>query len=138
MLGRLDEDSELGPANDYLSSTGARSGTKARPVTRRSISRELFDPNERPSAGATSSQTSARPVTRRSVSRELFDPSQFGGVRRREDFDPFIRGGGIGPPPLFQRERSLTRELDALAGIDPLSPPPHSSFFGKPPGGSSR
>ena len=45
----------------------------SRPVTRRSISRELFE-TDRDRPGLTSAAaSSARPVARRSVSRELFD-----------------------------------------------------------------
>lgn len=63
-LMRLDENSEMlapppGPTAPIMG------GTRARPVTRRSISRELFD--ERPR------QSLARPLVRRSVSRDLCD-----------------------------------------------------------------
>ncbi len=118
MLGRLDEDNELGgggldPAADadFMS---LRSGTKARPVARRSISRELFEIDRPPpSAGV----TSARPVARRSVSRELFDPQLMGPASLRA-------------APAFHRERSLSRELEALSSMDPLSPPPAPPFYG--------
>ena len=46
----------------------------SRPVTRRSISRELFETDrDRPGLTSAAAASSARPVARRSVSRELFD-----------------------------------------------------------------
>ena len=45
-------------------------GTAARPITRRSVSRELIDEG-------LNRYTSSRPVARRSVSRELFDVNKY-------------------------------------------------------------
>jgi hypothetical protein len=117
MLGRLDEDSELGAG--LVDSS--RSGIKSRPLARRSISRELLDMDR---------ESSSRPVARRSISRELFDvqfvpPATASGGRRREELEALRTS-------MHQRERSLSRELEALSSIDPLSP------FSYKPGGSSR
>ncbi len=89
---------------EFLSGSVGVGRTKARPVTRRSISRELFE--ERP-------PTKARPVTRRSVSRELFDVNFSpggGGLRPRKnmpDLDAIRR-------QMCERERSVGRDFDAF------------------------
>ena len=70
-LGRLDENSELGSAavlSPSSSTSSSATATGARPITRRSISRELLHPLN-PSED--DQHLRVRPVARRSVSREL-------------------------------------------------------------------
>ncbi len=109
-LARLDENNELLYRQQQPSLVRQQPqmmpmrNTKARPVTRRSISRELFE--ERP-------VTKARPVARRSVSRELFDVNFTpggGGVRPRKelpDLDSIRR-------QMRERERSIGRDMDSF------------------------
>lgn len=102
LLTRLDEHSELGPSAPLINSG---SSSRARPVARRSLSRELYDNCDRSS--------SSRPVARRSVSRELFDvqftPSSGRGasMSKADEFDA-LRAS------MRARERSMSREFDAF------------------------
>jgi len=108
-LSRLDEEPE--PA------TGAvRRATRAKPLTRRSISRELFsDSGPAPSTASSRRTPTSRPVARRSVSRELFDvgpPSTAMSPPPRKDtnapdLDSIRR-------QMRERERSVGREFDRL------------------------
>ena len=88
--------------------------SKARPVTRRSISRELFEDRPAPPPPPPTMGTKARPVARRSISRELFDfgNSSVGGARPRKDLPDLdsIRR------QMRERERertSMSRDMDA-------------------------
>ena len=120
LLMRLDENSEVGPFRHHhphhhqhmLDLRAAPTTTKARPVMRRSISRELFEVDQH-------RQSQARPVARRSISRELFSDANFipgggeGGGRlvtsMQADFDQLRNS-------LRQhRERSLGREDPFMA-----------------------
>lgn len=110
-LSRLDEDSELASLTPSQVVSGS-SGTRARPIARRSISRELFEDPKK---------SSARPVARRSISRELFDvnftPSSNSNPRsKRDDMEAFKQH-------IKARERSMTRELDAFATDMGFVPP---------------
>ena len=127
-LTRLDENSEMQPNSASL----GRSGTKARPVTRRSISRELFDVdrgnNGGPQVGGNpvlsgrgTGITKARPVTRRSVSRELFDVNF--EPRSSTQTAPMSSSFRHAPPPdmpdfdslrqqMRARERSMSRDFE--------------------------
>lgn len=120
-LMRLDENSEMGPPP--MSPRGAAghvsdgaSSSRARPVTRRSISRELFE--DRP-------KSLARPVARRSVSRELFDvnftPGGAASSWRKEmpDLDSMRR-------QMRERERSMSREFDRFCADSAASFMPES------------
>ena len=105
---RLDENSEMAGGAEgghAMAPAQVRSrGTRARPVTRRSISRELFE--DRP-------KTMARPVTRRSVSKELFDvnfqPSANSHSRTRKDMQEIWENMR---QQMKARERSMSREFD--------------------------
>ena len=116
-LMRLDENSEMGPGP-----LAGGSLTKSRPITRRSVSRDIPE-----DVASTRSSASSRPTARRSVSRDLYDvdfqpmsTASSGGAGgrggRRDDFENMRK-------QIKARERSMTRELDAFAAEMGFAPP---------------
>ncbi len=135
LMPRVDENREM---PNFRPST-----TRAKPVTRRSISRELFDANSaqqpqqqqlqhaQPQMRKTSG---ARPVTRRSISRELYDVNFAPSSAQSHHHNRMAEMEAQMRQHMRSREQNLARDFDqfcmdsaAVLG-DRFMPPPRQSL----------